>query len=128
MARIILAEDNEPLRDGLALVLESAGHQVEAVADGSAALDALGRSAADLVVTDLRMPQMDGLELLRVLKSDQPTLPVIVMSGTDPGRRARLFGVAGGLGAKAALAKPFRAEALLDAVEVCLRRTREELG
>lgn len=126
MARIILAEDNEPLRDGLALVLESAGHQVEAVADGSAALDAYGREAADLVVTDIRMPQMDGLELLRVLREDRQTVRVIVMSGTEKNRRASLFGVARQLGAEAVLSKPFRAEVLLHAVDVCLRSGREQ--
>jgi DNA-binding response OmpR family regulator len=128
MARIILAEDDEPLRAGLTLVLESAGHQVEAVPDGSAALDALNHEMADLVVTDIRMPQMDGLELLRILREEGPRVPVIVMSGTDPTHRARLFGIAGELGAHAMLAKPFRAHVLLHAVEICLRRESAEMG
>jgi len=116
--RILLADDNEKVRRALTRVLESAGYSVVEAGTGKEALAHLNSSTEfDLLLTDLQMPDMDGLQVLTELKSTDPDLPVIAMSGAFSGRLlkfATTFGVP-------TLEKPFRAPALLQAVESALR-------
>src|SRR4051794_27915820 len=97
--RILLAEDSEPLRDLFSRLLRGDGFEVRAAADGRAALDCLEDFEPDLVLTDLMMPALDGLGLLRQLRSMPGTaaVPVVVMSaGATPEaeREARSAGAA----------------------------------
>jgi len=81
MVRRILIVDDEPsIRKVLSAQLRRLGHEVEAVDDGAAAIAALGREDFHVVVSDLRMPQVDGLELLRWACEHQPGLPVILIT------------------------------------------------
>ncbi|RKY03327.1 sigma-54-dependent Fis family transcriptional regulator, partial [Candidatus Poribacteria bacterium] len=64
-ARILVAEDEEGIRQGIARALERDGHEVEVVTDGMAALRKLEAEYFDLLITDVRMPKLDGMELLR---------------------------------------------------------------
>lgn len=84
--RILLVDDDPSLRRLLALRLETEGHTVACAASAREALSELARFSADIVITDLRMEGMDGLELLRELARRRPTLPVIVLTahGTIP--------------------------------------------
>ncbi len=77
---ILVVEDDLQLRDALCLTLECAGHHVMGAADGPAALRLLEREAFNLVVSDLRMQPMDGIELLKVIRSREPHLPVLLMT------------------------------------------------
>ncbi|MCZ7653496.1 MAG: sigma-54 dependent transcriptional regulator [Rhodocyclaceae bacterium] len=77
---ILVVEDDLQLRDALCLTLECAGHQVLGAADGPAALRLLEREAFNLVVSDLRMQPMDGIELLKAIRSREPHLPVLLMT------------------------------------------------
>ena len=77
---ILVVEDDDALRDALAITLETAGHRVSAVDGGPAALNALGRQAFSMVVSDLRMDPMDGLQLLAEIRRRQPGLPVLLMT------------------------------------------------
>jgi two-component system response regulator FlrC len=77
---ILVVEDDLQLRDALCLTLECAGHQVMGAADGPAALRLLERDAFNLVVSDLRMQPMDGLELLKAIRGREPHLPVLLMT------------------------------------------------
>ena len=121
MARILLAEDDEPLRTAVALSLEGAGHQVTALENGVGALAEALRIGADLLITDLAMPRMDGIQLLGELRANGVSLPTIVVSGTaalatdDPFQKAR------SLGALVTIAKPFKLADLLQTVERVLR-------
>ena len=83
MARIIIAEDEEPLRGLIARALTEDGHQVTAVADGTEALDAIQRErgAFDLLVTDIKMPIMDGIALALAAARDFPHLTILLMTG-----------------------------------------------
>ena len=83
MARILIAEDEEPLRRLLARALAEAGHAVEAAADGAEALDTLERAAApfDLLLTDIRMPVMDGIALALAAARHDPQLVILLMTG-----------------------------------------------
>ena len=80
MARILVVDDEEGIRSFLAEALEGAGHQVTQAADGLAGLDALSRHAFDLVLTDLKMPGLDGMSLLKHVRAEQPDVEVIVLT------------------------------------------------
>ncbi len=78
---ILLVDDEPNIRLVLGAVLERAGFEVKSAEDGFAALRAVQRSMPDLVITDLRMPNMNGFELLSVLRSRFPELPTVAISG-----------------------------------------------
>ena len=80
-ATILVADDEAGMRESVSRALRREGFQVIAVDDGAAALDTLRRVAVDLLVADLRMPGLDGLELLRAAKLVAPDTEVIVLSG-----------------------------------------------
>jgi len=80
-ARVLVVDDEAIARENLVHILTRAGHRAKAAADGREALAALAEDAYDLVLTDLRMPGMDGLELLRALRHRAPEVEVIVVTG-----------------------------------------------
>jgi CheY-like chemotaxis protein len=82
VSRILLADDDIVFRNLLRELLESAGYQVVVVADGKAAIGHVRTGDFDALIADIIMPNMDGLELIRTLRSERPDLPVIAISGT----------------------------------------------
>jgi CheY-like chemotaxis protein len=78
--RILVVDDQESMRHMLADLLEMMGHESRTVQSGIEALEQLGDDV-DLVITDLNMPEMDGLELMKRIKARIPDLPVIVITG-----------------------------------------------
>jgi PAS domain S-box-containing protein len=120
--RIVLADDNADMRDYVRRLLSSR-YEVEAVADGAAALAAIERHAPDLVLSDIMMPRVDGLELLARLRSDPrtSTLPIILLSARA-GEEARVEGLQ--TGADDYLIKPFTARELLARVTAHLQTAR----
>ena len=83
MARILIAEDEEALRAFIVRALMQDGHEVVATADGGEALDALSREQGkfDLLLTDIRMPVMDGIALSLAAARDWPDLTILLMTG-----------------------------------------------
>lgn len=79
--RILIAEDNPSNRETLAELLIAGGYEVKAVADGKQALEAFEEDSYELVITDLKMPHMNGLELLKAIKEAKPASVVIIMTG-----------------------------------------------
>ena len=79
--RILIAEDNELSRDNLAELLTAYGYEVKAVGDGRQAMDAFVDDKYDLVITDLKMPHVDGLQLLKFVKEVNPDSIVIMITG-----------------------------------------------
>jgi signal transduction histidine kinase/DNA-binding response OmpR family regulator len=120
--RILLADDNADMRDHLARLL-APSCRVEAVADGAAALDAIRAHPPDLILADMMMPRLDGLELLRAVRSDPALrrIPVILVSARA-GEEARVQGM--GAGADDYLFKPFGARELLARVAAALQLAR----
>jgi two-component system response regulator HydG len=80
MARILIVDDQDMMRDSLAQILVRDGHEVVAAPDGAAAVARLGAARFDLLITDLRMPKMTGLELLAEAKRLRPDIPVVLMT------------------------------------------------
>ena len=81
MARILVAEDEDAVRAYVERALTHGGHSVAAVADGMQAVDALGRERFDLLVTDIVMPNMDGITLALKVTKDWPDMAVLLMTG-----------------------------------------------
>ncbi len=81
MARILLAEDDDDLRRFLARALERAGHEVSAYGEGASAFEVLKRFPFDLLLTDIVMPEMDGIELARRAAERDPALKIMFITG-----------------------------------------------
>lgn len=107
---ILVVEDDPDLRDALGLTLRAAGHQVQLADGGPMALEMLGRSPLHLVVSDLRMSPMDGLEVLSQVRKLEPQLPVLLMTAFGDVEKA-VAAMRGG--ACDFLMKPFEPDVLL---------------
>ena len=117
-SRILIVDDDEGTREALEAILED-DYDVACVADGQAALDKLNREAFDLVLLDLIMPGMDGIETLKRIKAYDKQIDVIMVSATD---RAREATAAITSGAYDYITKPFDADAILTAIERALQK------
>ncbi len=89
--KILIVDDNDQMCSLLADILELFDYQAHQAKDGEEALSKLKQDRFDLVITDLRMPKMSGTELLKLIKKDQPRLPVVVVSGFTPGNTQNLI-------------------------------------
>lgn len=112
-----MADDDPGIRRTLSIALTRAGYSVAEAGDGTQALRIWRDQGADLVITDLHMPDKNGLELLLELRRDSPSLPVIAMSDGGWSKQVELMGDAKLLGAVQSVAKPFRLDEMLAAVE-----------
>lgn len=117
--RVLVVDDEAFTRRGLQKLLELEGFSADVAEDGPSALRRVAEGAFDVVVTDLRMPNMDGLTLLSRLREEAPDLPVIVMSVFGAGvARAREAGAA------ASVLKPVDLDALTGAIDDVIRQKR----
>ncbi len=121
MANILIAEDNALVRSALADMLEHAGHTVVQACDGKEALAALEAAPADLVVMDIFMPVMDGIELIGHIRKAWPGQKVLALSGGG----ARLgadttIAMMSDLGADAVMQKPVDNDKLLRSIDALL--------
>jgi DNA-binding response OmpR family regulator len=124
MPRLLLIEDDAMVREVLATVLVHAGHTVVEARDGREGMVLFHAESPDLVITDLIMPDHEGMEVIATLHRAHPELPIIAMSGC--GSRSSLYlRTAEKLGASRTLPKPFAPAELLGAVEELLRSRPE---
>jgi two-component system response regulator ChvI len=122
MANITLVDDDENITTSVALALESHGHKVKAYHDGASGLEALERDPPDLAVLDVKMPRMDGMEVLRRLRQHS-SLPVIMLTSKDE-EIDEILGF--NLGADDYMTKPFSQRLLLERIKAVLRRSGKE--
>jgi DNA-binding response OmpR family regulator len=120
MARILIIDDEVALLESLSLAISKAGHVVETAANGRDAARLFAAQPADLILTDIVMPDEAGLDFIRDLRRKQPKLPIIAMSGGITNSPLYAIGVAGRLGANKILAKPFPTVELLQAIDETL--------
>jgi CheY-like chemotaxis protein len=120
-ATILLVEDEELLRAGVQEVLEIQGYKVITAPDGEQALACLAAQTIDLIITDLVMPKMDGVDFVKQLRTIKPDLPVIVVSGSTRNIMQR-YGIDSIQvpGANASLPKPFKSVDLIEQVRQLL--------
>jgi CheY-like chemotaxis protein len=117
MATILIIDDEPGILGVLRKILEGAGHSVSEASDGEAALKHFEGSPSDLVITDIFMPEMDGIEFLVHLRTTFPDAKVLAMSGGGLLSRDQALSDASLLGADQVLQKPFSREQLLEAVD-----------
>jgi CheY-like chemotaxis protein len=117
MARVLVVDDESQMRGVLRQALERHGHTVEEAADGRQALQHLAQHQPDLVITDLVMPEMEGIELIQAIRRKCPAIPVIAISGGGHVEPGNYLSIASHIGANRTFAKPFRLEEILTAVE-----------
>ncbi len=117
--RILIAEDDPVLADGLSRSLRAVGYAVDVVATGEAADSALAAQSFDLVILDLGLPRLSGLEVLRRLRARSASVPVLILTAAD-GVEQRVRGL--DLGADDYMAKPFALSELEARVRALTRR------
>ncbi|MBF0447623.1 MAG: response regulator [Magnetococcales bacterium] len=121
MARILIIEDERQVREVLKQMLERAGFEVETAFNGIDGIENFKKNPIDLVITDILMPEKDGLETIEELTKLQPGLPILAISGGGPGEKAQFaLDVAEQCGARRILAKPFSRKEILAIVHELL--------
>ncbi len=124
MAVITLVDDDENIVESVKLALESHGHTVRAFHDGASGLEALESDPPDLAILDVKMPRMDGMEVLRKLRQTS-SLPVIMLTSKDE-EIDEILGF--NLGADDYMTKPFSQRLLIERIKAILRRAGVESG
>jgi CheY-like chemotaxis protein len=120
--RVLVAEDNADMRAMMKMVLEEAGYDTQFAADGRGALELQREHPADVLITDIFMPETDGMETIDRFKSRFPQTRIIAMSGGGEKSRMDYLTIADNLGVNATLRKPFDAKTLLQTLRIVLRR------
>ena len=127
MASILIIDDEEDIRDALKMVLESAGHAVRLAANGNEALALQRKAAADLIITDIIMPEKDGVSTIKEIREEFPGIRVIAISGgggvqpteyvPDAITTTAYLAAAKQAGADRVFTKPFERQELIQAVD-----------
>ena len=120
MARILIIVDEQEVRDGLRTMLERAGHGVIEALNGREGVDLYGQIPADLVILDLHIPEMDGLEVTTKLRAEYPDARIITITALRQRHDYDFSRAAAAMGADRTLEKPFSTDEMLKAVEELL--------
>lgn len=113
MHEVLIADDDAGLRQSLKLALEAAGYHVRVAAHGGEALALQSDSPADILITDIFMPETDGFEAIDRFRQKFPATKIVVMSGNAKRAKLEYLPIAAMIGVDATLKKPFRAAELL---------------
>ncbi len=120
MARILIIDDEDELRSMLRQMLEQAGHEITEAVNGAEGIQLYEQDRPDLIITDIIMPEKEGVETIIALRRADPDLPIIAISGGGRLDATDFLAMARKLGARRTLSKPFRRDQLLEAVGECL--------
>ncbi len=121
MARILVIDDDDAIRFSLKLALEDADHQVEDAANGVEGMTRFRTNPADLVITDIFMPEKEGLETIDEIKRSYPQTKIIAMSGGGRMNPEDYLEIAKRVGADRSLFKPFDIQLLVATVDDLLK-------
>ena len=126
MKRVLIVEDNRKVADLVRLSLENAGFQVTAVGDGVSAMAQVRRSAPDLVVLDIELPKLNGMEVCRQIRGEKSLqrLPILMLTGRGD-EMDRVLGLE--LGADDYVTKPFSPRELVARIKAVLRRAEPDI-
>ena len=116
MSRVLVIDDDQIVRILLTAMLETGGYAVDIAPDGRQALGIIEKAPPDVVITDLVMPQMEGMEIIMTIQSIAPEIPIVAMTGVSGGN-LKYLQAARRLGAAEILAKPVQREELFAALE-----------
>ena len=120
--RILIADDELVMQDLMASALETFGYKIDVVKNGLEAMDRIKQISYDLIITDYVMPKMNGLELVRWVKSNHPTVPIIMVTGTTPAQENLKSE------ATACIIKPFKISEFQKVVKQALTSSPEPEG
>jgi CheY-like chemotaxis protein len=124
LARILVIDDESNIRSLVSRILQQAGHEVIEAADGNEGTKLFRKNLPELLITDIIMPEKEGIETIVELRRDFPHVKIIAISGGGKALdRDACLKFAKGLGANRTLAKPFSRQELLDAVQQVLEIT-----
>ncbi len=118
MARVLLVDDEDTILQSLEILLDSEGHHVWKFRDSQKAADAIRAEPFDLLITDIRMTPLDGIDLMRLAREVQPHMKYIVVTAYASEKTLKQSLA---LGCVAYIRKPFRMQDVLDAVTLALR-------
>lgn len=121
---ILIVDDDEAVRRVMRAILEEAGYSIEEAKNGREALGIISEGGIDLIITDLVMPEQEGLETIKCLNKEYPDVKVIAMSGAFGGDYLQ---IAGFMGAHSTLVKPVKVQTVLETVERVLAGGPEKL-
>ncbi len=121
MKRILVIDDDEQVRVLIRLALERAGYEARDASNGEDGLALHRKEPFDLIITDIFMPEKEGLETIRELRQDFPDLKIIAISGGGNIGELAYLGLAKSLGAMRTIAKPFNIKELVHVVKELLR-------
>jgi DNA-binding response OmpR family regulator len=120
MARILVIDDDEDVRTMLRRILEHDGHEVEEAANGAIGTRLFKANPADLVITDIIMPEKEGIETIRDLRREYKDVKIVAISGGGRVGPSDYLNAARMMGAKKTFTKPFSRQEILDCVhELC---------
>ncbi len=120
MARILVVDDEDLVRLTLRQMLEAGGHEVIEAANGKQGVALEAENPVDLVVTDIIMPEQEGIETIVQLRRKNPSLKIIAISGGGRMKNMDFLKIAANVGADATLTKPFSTQELTEVVNRCL--------
>ncbi len=125
MSRILVVDDDKALADVIVGYLTRAGHQAEVIGDGRSALDRVAAEPPDLIVLDLMLPEVDGLQVCREVRGSHPDLPIIMLTALGEAED-RIAGLE--VGADDYVTKPFSPRELMLRIDSVLRRAHAVTG
>ena len=120
MAKILVIDDDVIVRETIVQILEDGGHQVVSAEDGKRGMAAFRSERPDLIITDIIMPEQEGIQTITEIRGVQPNAKIIAISGGGRIGNTDFLKIARHLGAFDAIAKPFDPDDLLNRVGRCL--------
>ncbi|MFC1673867.1 response regulator [Pseudomonadota bacterium] len=120
MEQVLIIDDDELVRFTLREIMETFGHQVTEARNGREGIAIFKTGQFDIILTDIVMPEMDGIEVIQEIRQRDMSVPIIAISGSGGAFKMQHLEIARKAGATKIMSKPFKPDELINAVEECL--------